>query len=147
MSITFGKVMYNFYDVSCMVYIILITIVLRGNNAAFHCHCWFLYSFYDGHVDMKMWAFLTVSDTLVTVKAREPLVKCVNRKTGSTSSKLGTGYFQIREWCLNIEKKKKMFDTLKENYVIMIIAFDVSSRICSDIIYNEDNVKFYQTFW
>ena len=63
MSITFGKVMYNFYDVSCMVYIILITIVLRGYNAAFHCHCWFLYSFYDGPVDW--YANVSLSDNLL----------------------------------------------------------------------------------
>ena len=55
----------------------LIVIVLTSYNAAFLCHCLFL--FYDGHVDTKILALLTrnqckVSDTLMTVRAHGPLV-------------------------------------------------------------------------
>ena len=38
----------------------MIAIVLRDYNAAFLCHCWFLF-FYDMAVDMQIWALLTRS--------------------------------------------------------------------------------------
>ena len=60
------------------IYSTLIAIVLRDYDAAFRYHSWFSL-FYDGAVDIQIWALLTrspckVSDTQVTVKACGPLV-------------------------------------------------------------------------
>ena len=59
------------------IYTIFIVIVLSDYNAAFLCHCWFLF--------ILIWACCyanrtptdKVSDTKVTVKARGPLVSCI----------------------------------------------------------------------
>ena len=62
------------------IYIILVAIVLRDYNAAFLYHRWFSFTvFYDGAVDIQIWAPLTrsqfkVSNTQVTVNARGPFV-------------------------------------------------------------------------
>ena len=43
------------------IYSTLIAIELRDYDAAFLYHCWFFYLFYDGAVDIQIWALLTRS--------------------------------------------------------------------------------------
>ena len=62
------------------IYSTLIAIVSRDCGAAFLCHCWILFTvFYDGAVDLQIWALLTRSncrgsDNQFTIKACGPLV-------------------------------------------------------------------------